>query len=72
MKKSTAKPGEISKLPIFPQTLHRVRARVEKPIPKPKSPVRDNIFSKSRDVREDRSERQIKTSRNSQTFPHVR
>ena len=72
MKKSTAKPGEISKLPIFPQTLHRVRARVEKPTPKPKSPVRDNIFSKSRDTREDRGERKMKTSHNAQTFPHAR
>jgi len=33
---------------------------------------RDNIFSKSRDTREDRGSRQMKTSRNSQTFPHVR
>jgi hypothetical protein len=72
MKKSTVKSGEISKLPVFPQTLHRVRARVEKAAPNPKSPVRDNIFSKSRDTREDRSERQIKTSQNAQTFPHTR
>ena len=72
MKKSTAKSGEITMLPVFPQTLHRMRARVEKATPNPKSPVRDKIFSKSRDTREDRSERQIKTSRNAQTFPHTR
>jgi hypothetical protein len=72
MKKSTVKSGEISKLLVFPQTLHRVRARVEKATPNPKPPGRDNIFSKSRDTREDRGERQIKTSRNAQTFPHTR
>ena len=38
------------------------------PAVKPKK--RDNIFSKSRDTREDRSTRQMKASRNAQTFPH--
>jgi len=33
---------------------------------------RDNIFSKSRDTREDRGERQIKTSQSSQTLSRVR
>jgi len=33
---------------------------------------RKNIFSKSRDTREDRGERQMKTSGSSQTFPRVR
>jgi hypothetical protein len=36
------------------------------------SKKRDNIFSKSRDVREDRGSRQMKTSHSSRTFPHVR
>jgi hypothetical protein len=36
--------------------------------PKPKS--RDNVFSKSRDTREDRGSRQMKTSHNPQTFSH--
>jgi hypothetical protein len=35
---------------------------------KPKK--RDNTFSKSRDTREDRGARQMKTSHSSQTFTH--
>lgn len=38
--------------------------------PNPTSKKRENIFSKSRDTREDRSARQKKTSQNSQTFSH--
>ncbi len=40
-------------------------------IPNPKSQKRDNIFSKSRDTREDRGTRKMKTTHNSQTFSHV-
>ncbi|MEJ0091487.1 MAG: hypothetical protein WDM80_17300 [Limisphaerales bacterium] len=36
-----------------------------------KPPKRDNIFSQSRDTREDRGARQMKTAQNSQTFPHA-
>jgi hypothetical protein len=35
-----------------------------------KPPKRDNIFSKSRDTREDRGTRQMKTMNRSQTLPH--
>jgi hypothetical protein len=38
----------------------------------PKSQKRDNTFSKSRDTREDRGARQMKTAHDSQTFPHAR
>jgi hypothetical protein len=55
--------------PVFPQTLHTLRSNLEKPPGKPKK--RDNIFSKSRDAREDRGARQMKTSHNDQTF-HAR
>jgi hypothetical protein len=48
-----------------------------KPVPNPKATEpgpklekRDNIFSKSRDTREDRGARQMKMSKNPQTFPH--
>jgi hypothetical protein len=44
MEKSTIKPGKVMLLPVFPQTLHRVRARIDKTAPSPKSPQRDNIF----------------------------
>jgi hypothetical protein len=33
---------------------------------------RDNTFSKSRDLREDRGTRQMKTKHNAKAFPHVR
>jgi hypothetical protein len=58
--------------PVFPQTMHRMRpnpaaiAKTNGPVPKPEK--RDNIFSKSRDVREDRGARQMKTTHSSQTF----
>jgi hypothetical protein len=57
---------------VFPQTLHRMRPNPKEAAPNPKSQKRDNIFSKSRDTREDRGERQMKTSHNPQTFPHGR
>jgi hypothetical protein len=37
-------------------------------MPNPKPKKRDNIFSKSRDAREDRGTREMKTSHNDQTF----
>ena len=37
----------------------------------PKPEKRDNIFSKSRDTREDRGARQMKTAHSSQTFSHT-
>lgn len=40
--------------------------------PNPKAPKRDNIFSQSRDTRESRGTRQMKTSRNPQSFPRGR
>ena len=56
--------------PVFPQTLHRLRPNLE--ATNPKSKKRDNIFSKSRDVREDRGTREMKTTHNEQTLPHGR
>ena len=72
-KKKPVKPSlttltESLQTPVFPQTLHRTRSNANAPAAKP--PKRDNIFSKSRDIREDRGERQMKTTRNAQTFPH--
>jgi hypothetical protein len=72
VKESNPKPGDKSKTPVFPQTLHRLRTNPEAVAgggpAKPKPVKRDNIFSKSRDNREDRGERQIKTSHNPETF----
>jgi hypothetical protein len=66
-KSKIAKPPET---PVFPKTMHHVRERTEKATAIPKPPKRDNIFSKSRDTREDRGERQMKTTQDTQTFPH--
>ena len=62
MKKHIAK--IVVETPVFPQTLHTLR-----PNPKPaaKAKMRDNIFSQSRDTREDRGMREMKTSHNDQT-----
>jgi hypothetical protein len=60
----------MSQLPVFPKTVHRLRPNSETATPSPKPQKRDDIFSKSRDMREDRGSRQIKTSHNPQTFPH--
>jgi len=66
MKKNTKKFAAIVQTPVFPKTAHQFR-----PVPKstvsPKPPKRDNTFSKSRDVREDRGTREMKTSYNDQT-----
>jgi hypothetical protein len=58
--------------PVFPKTFHRLRASPTEASATPKTEKRDNVFSKSRDTREDRGERQMKTSHNAQTFTHGR
>jgi len=56
--------------PVFPRTIHTFRSPKAGANPKPAK--RDNIFSKSRDVREDRGTRAMKTTRNAQSFPRGR
>jgi hypothetical protein len=53
--------------PVFPKEIHELRAKSEKIMPGAKAKKRDNIFSQSRDNREDRGEREMKTSHNPQT-----
>lgn len=60
-----------SQTPVFPQILHRVRPRPGKNVSGQKLPKRDNIFSKSRDNREDRGMRQAKTSNNAKALFRV-
>ena len=66
MKKPITKFAATVQTPVFPKTMHQFR-----PVPNatvsPKPPKRDNIFSQSRDVREDRGTREMKTSHNDQT-----
>jgi hypothetical protein len=57
--------------PVFPKTLHTLRPNHDKLLPHPKATKRDDIFSQSRDLHEDRGTREMKTSSNDQTF-HAR
>ena len=61
----------IVQTPVYPQTLHQFRPD-PKAVVTPKPPKRDNTFSKSRDTREDRGTREMKTSQNARSFPHTR
>jgi len=60
----------MNKLTVSQKALHQLEreAREANPTPKPKK--RDNTFSQSRDLREDRDTRQTKTDQ-SKTFPHT-
>jgi hypothetical protein len=71
MDDSTPKTTATAQTPVFPKTLHTLRPNQEKTLPHPKAKKRDDIFSKSRDLREDRGTREMTTSSNDQTF-HAR
>ncbi len=58
----------IVQTPVYPKTLHQFRPTKAAATPKPAK--RDNIFSKSRDLREDRGIREMKTTHNEQSQPH--
>jgi hypothetical protein len=58
--------------PPFPQMPHRPRLFAAAILADSKPAKRDNTSSQSRDTREDRGARQMKTSHNAQTFPHPR
>jgi hypothetical protein len=76
MKASATKPAATPQSPVFPQTLHRLRVQADAvagaAASNPKPQKRDNTFSKSRDTREDRATRQIKTTHRSQTLFRAR
>jgi hypothetical protein len=72
MKPSFTQFAEAAQTPVFPKTLHHARTSTTEASTTSKTEKRDNIFSKSRDTREDRGERQLKTSHNAQTFTHGR
>jgi hypothetical protein len=71
MKDPLNKNAAAPQTPVFRQTMHELRPNQVKTIPNQKPQKRDNIFSKSRDLREDRGTREMKTSHNDQTF-HAR
>ena len=62
----------MSKPPVFKKELHQKRPDPKAATLGAKPTKRENIFSKSRDVREDRGSRQMKNSHSSQTLPHSR
>jgi hypothetical protein len=72
MKKSIAKPAETPQTPAFQIAIRKRGANSNSATLSPKTQKRDNTFSQSRDTREDRGSRQMKTSHNIQTFPHGR
>jgi hypothetical protein len=59
----------MNKLTVSQKALHEKERKAKEALPKPAAPKRDNTFSKSRDIHEDRDTRQTKTDQ-SQTFPH--
>lgn len=71
MKTNIPKIAASLQTPVFPQALHQPRPETKTPAGS-KAAKRDNVFSKSRDTREDRGARQMKTANNAQTFPHSR
>ena len=58
--------------PVFPKSLHHLRDNPQETTPAAKPKKRENTFSKSRDTREDRGTRQMKTTHNSQSFTRGR
>jgi len=70
--KITNKLAAVPQTSVFPKTLHRLRPEPQAAVPSPKSKKRENTFSKSRDTREDRGTREMKTTRSSQSLPHGR
>jgi hypothetical protein len=71
-KQMKTKTTQIPQTPVFPKALHQLRTDFKPAAPTSKSKKRDNIFSQSRDTREDRGTREMKTTHNSQTLPHGR
>jgi hypothetical protein len=72
MKASSTKPAKISKPSAFQVTVRQRGGKRGSAASNSTPQKRDNIFSKSRDTREDRGARQMKTSHSSQTLPHAR
>ena len=71
MKQPVSKFAASVQTPVFPPTLHQFRPAA-KTAASPNPAKRDNIFSKSRDLREDRGTREMKSAQGAQTFPHGR
>ena len=62
MKTPADKIATAPQTPVFPKTPHRLRPNSKEAAANPNPKKRGNIFSKSRDKREDRGTREIKTA----------
>jgi hypothetical protein len=62
----------MNKLTVSQKALLKLQRKAKEANPDPKPQKRDNTFSQSRDIREDRDTRQMKTTHKSETFPHVK
>jgi hypothetical protein len=60
----------MNKPTVSQKALNQRKRKAEEANPSPKPKKRDNTFSKSRDIREDRDTRQTKTDE-SRTQPHA-
>lgn len=60
----------MNKPTVSQKALNQRKRKAKETNPTPKPEKRDNTFSQSRDIREDRDMRQTKTDK-SQTFPHT-
>jgi len=59
----------MNKLTVSQKALHTQQRKAKESHPDPKPPKRENTFSQSRDIREDRDTRQIKNTHQAETFP---
>ncbi len=62
----------MNKIAASKNAIYKPGANYKETTPGNKPQKRDNTFSQSRDTREERGSRQMKTSHNSQTFLHGR
>jgi hypothetical protein len=71
MKTSIIKLTEKPQTPVFRIVIRKPNANSKASTPSPKPQKRGKIFSKSRDTREDRGARKMKTTHDSQTLFHI-
>jgi hypothetical protein len=67
-KVSATKPAQAPQTPVFKIVIRKPGANPKTATPGPKPQNRDRIFSKSRDLCEDRGLRKMKTTHNPQTL----
>jgi len=59
----------MNKLTISQKALKQEQRKAKQANPSPKPKKRDNTFSQSRDIREDRDTRQMKTNKKAEILP---